>query len=85
MKTTTQHKGELGKKTRRMTDKNRFWLRGRYFNTAWQGKARKHEVGQGKARCQGARKGKVLGRKAREGAREVLSQESTLGCNRAKP
>src|ERR1700678_2978897 len=49
-----------------MTDKNQFWLRGRYFNTARQGKARKHEVGQGKARCQGARKGKVLGGKARK-------------------
>jgi hypothetical protein len=76
---TTQHKGELGKNMRWMTDKNQFWLRGRYFNTAWQGKARKHEVGQGKARCQGARKGKVLGRKAREGAREARHDKAPRG------
>jgi len=56
------HKGALGKKTSWMTDKNQFWFRGRYFNTAC---PRLGDQGQGKASWQEGHANATRGQLAR--------------------
>src|ERR1700722_16618927 len=46
------HKGALGKRASRRTDKNQFWLGGRFFYTAW---PRFGDQGKGKASWQDGR------------------------------